>query len=252
MIKFFRKIRARLLSENKVGNYLAYAVGEILLVVIGILIALNINNWNTNRLNKKIEQEYLTGLRDNISSDIRELERHFRTDTIKLNAYTYLIKEFSSNPMNLNDTLIIASIYPTLRTNWFEGNNVIFDDLKSSGRMNMISSKIIRNQIQVYYRLFEEIVKRENFGNTSINHYHVQSSDYFPAASFIEPTFQEEGWNSNVGPPNLAFLEDMDVAKYIDVLSIMKTYQYTNYKSRMELYVKAVELKNEIENHLQS
>ena len=49
MIKFFRKIRKRLLSENKVSRYMLYAIGEIILVVTGILIALQINNWNENR-----------------------------------------------------------------------------------------------------------------------------------------------------------------------------------------------------------
>ena len=50
MIKFFRKIRQNLLMENKTGKYFKYAIGEIILVVIGILIALQINNWNSQRL----------------------------------------------------------------------------------------------------------------------------------------------------------------------------------------------------------
>ena len=49
MIKFFRKIRQDLLSKGKTGKYLKYAIGEIILVVIGILIALQINNWNEDR-----------------------------------------------------------------------------------------------------------------------------------------------------------------------------------------------------------
>lgn len=55
MIKFFRKIRQKLLSENKFSNYLLYAVGEIILVVIGILIALEINNWNDQQIENKNE-----------------------------------------------------------------------------------------------------------------------------------------------------------------------------------------------------
>ncbi|TYA56024.1 hypothetical protein FVF61_07000 [Formosa maritima] len=65
MIKFFRKIRQNLFMENKtgkstlpVGRYLKYAIGEIVLVVIGILIALQINNWNENRKNKIAEADY--------------------------------------------------------------------------------------------------------------------------------------------------------------------------------------------------
>jgi uncharacterized membrane protein len=54
MIKFFRKIRQNLLMENKTGKYLKYAIGEIVLVVIGILIALSINNFNNSRQERKI------------------------------------------------------------------------------------------------------------------------------------------------------------------------------------------------------
>ena len=60
MIKFFRHIRRRLLSESKFNNYLLYGLGEIILVVIGILIALQINNWNERKKEKTKEAELLT------------------------------------------------------------------------------------------------------------------------------------------------------------------------------------------------
>lgn len=59
MLSFFRKIRQKLLSQNRVTQYLAYAIGEIILVVIGILIALQVNNWNENRKNGEIEHKVL-------------------------------------------------------------------------------------------------------------------------------------------------------------------------------------------------
>jgi len=58
MIKFFRKIRQNLLSEGKTGKYFKYAIGEIVLVVIGILIALQINNWNTNKINQSESKKF--------------------------------------------------------------------------------------------------------------------------------------------------------------------------------------------------
>lgn len=58
MIKFFRTIRQNLLSEGKTGKYLKYAIGEIILVVIGILIALQINNWNEERKQLEIRDSY--------------------------------------------------------------------------------------------------------------------------------------------------------------------------------------------------
>ncbi|SFN76705.1 hypothetical protein SAMN04487989_103282 [Bizionia echini] len=69
MIKFFRKIRRKLLSENKFSKYLLYAIGEIVLVVIGILIALSINNWNSERIANEKMITYLKNIREDLTSD---------------------------------------------------------------------------------------------------------------------------------------------------------------------------------------
>ena len=66
MIKFFRRIRQQLLTENKFSKYLLYAIGEIILVVIGILIALQINNWNENRKIQKLEAQIYTELKSDL------------------------------------------------------------------------------------------------------------------------------------------------------------------------------------------
>lgn len=71
MIIFFRKIRQRLLTENKFRKYLIYAIGEIVLVVIGILIALSINNWNENRKLLKSKTEYYKQLVEELNLDIK-------------------------------------------------------------------------------------------------------------------------------------------------------------------------------------
>jgi hypothetical protein len=70
MIKFFRKIRQRLLTESKFSKYLLYAIGEIILVVIGILIALQINNWNEERKTKQRLNDFLTEIQNDLSDNI--------------------------------------------------------------------------------------------------------------------------------------------------------------------------------------
>ena len=69
MLKFFRKIRQNLIGKGDAKKYLLYAIGEILLVVIGILIALQINNWNQNRLNQIKELDYLQQLQSDLQAD---------------------------------------------------------------------------------------------------------------------------------------------------------------------------------------
>jgi len=76
MIKFFRKIRQNLLSEGKTGKYIKYAIGEIVLVVIGILIALQINNWNEQRKDQAILLNIYGLIYSDIENDIQELQRN--------------------------------------------------------------------------------------------------------------------------------------------------------------------------------
>jgi len=73
MIKFFRKIRQNLLMENKTGKYFKYAIGEIVLVVIGILIALQINNWNEKRLQSQSLKNIYTIIAEDLKNDIADI-----------------------------------------------------------------------------------------------------------------------------------------------------------------------------------
>jgi hypothetical protein len=73
MINFFRKIRRQNLAENKTGKYIKYAIGEILLVVIGILIALQVNNWNEERAKEIALQAHLKNLVEDLNQDIGSL-----------------------------------------------------------------------------------------------------------------------------------------------------------------------------------
>ncbi|MCA0153130.1 DUF6090 family protein [Winogradskyella vincentii] len=90
MIKFFRKIRQNLLSEGKTGKYIKYAIGEILLVVIGILIALSINNWNEERKNRLKEAVYLEGIKTDLTNDIRYIDFLIPFNNRRLKKYARL------------------------------------------------------------------------------------------------------------------------------------------------------------------
>ncbi|MBU2927114.1 hypothetical protein [Winogradskyella psychrotolerans] len=101
MIKFFRKIRQRLLTENKFSKYLLYAIGEIFLVVLGILIALNINNRNELEKNKKSVVSSLKEIQSNLLDDIKlsqdVLESYLIDDSIQKKIFDF------KNPATIND-----------------------------------------------------------------------------------------------------------------------------------------------------
>ncbi|MCL6257665.1 DUF6090 family protein [Aquiflexum sp. TKW24L] len=84
MISLFRKIRQKLLEENKAGNYLKYAIGEIFLVVIGILIALQVNNWNEQRKDKIKSYSYLVRLNEDIDLILADVDNSLKGAERKL------------------------------------------------------------------------------------------------------------------------------------------------------------------------
>ena len=82
MIRFFRIIRQQLLTQNRFSKYMIYAIGEIILVVIGILLALKVNNWNEKQNNLKYEQSILQELKKEFENNLAQLEekRFMRKD----------------------------------------------------------------------------------------------------------------------------------------------------------------------------
>ena len=110
MIKFFRKIRQKLLEQNRISKYLIYAMGEIFLVVIGILIALSINNWNENNKNKTKEHVYLNKISDNLNDDIAFYKSNIACDSLGIIKLS-IIKEALSTDEGINAIAEAASSF---------------------------------------------------------------------------------------------------------------------------------------------
>ena len=144
MIKFFRSIRKALLAENKFSKYLLYAIGEIVLVVIGILIALQINNWNEGRKERNKEINYLKNLKVDLQNEVLNSEDfvayHFR----KVQACSKLIN--GDAPKNIQEVQDYTDTYETI-FGWkdFVPNNNTFKELLSSGNLSLIKNDSIKN-----------------------------------------------------------------------------------------------------------
>ena len=106
MIKLFRKIRQNLLSEGKTGSYLKYAVGEIILVMIGILLALQVNNWNDNRISKEELIYALDKISTDLNRDINFLDNIIlEGDKLDSLAKTILSKTYKLDEMSVPEKL---------------------------------------------------------------------------------------------------------------------------------------------------
>jgi hypothetical protein len=104
MINFFRKIRKKLADDNKPLKYARYAIGEIVLVVIGILIALSINNWNEGRKNRTTEVEVLQNLSKCLENNIKRLEGQLALNQRSVKASDIILHTIA-NKLPHNDSL---------------------------------------------------------------------------------------------------------------------------------------------------
>tara|TARA_R110001592_G_scaffold85976_1_gene253780 strand:+ start:299 stop:1087 length:789 start_codon:yes stop_codon:yes gene_type:complete len=157
MIKFFRKIRQNLLSDGKTGKYLKYALGEIILVVIGILIALQLNNWNDHHKQIKLENEYYCRLLDDVKLDKQQIQN------LLLLAEERLVASNESVRLLLNDNAkkveIGSQVFLSTKAIYsdFEPNNSAYEDLKSGANLNIISDKSIIKALNHYFNRVEEL-----------------------------------------------------------------------------------------------
>ena len=253
MLKFFRKIRRNLLSQNKFSKYVLYAIGEIFLVVIGILIALQLNTWKENKSNTQTEVNYLKGVLTNLDQDIIELERLIENDTTQLYAYTEILKPFVNSNYKLYTRNFISAIYDAQINRSFQGNSIVFEDMKSSGKINFINSDILRFSILAYYEKSTGVIN-SNSGNiqitTGLKNIFIKHLDM---NSLIEKNLFKGPLSIlsiELDPLDLSFFKldnnNPDVKEFANKVSFMKALLLSSYGSHQRLLIEAKELKNKI------
>ena len=151
MIKFFRKIRQGLLTENKFSKYLLYAIGEIVLVVIGILIALSINNWNESLKTQSRVSLHYKELKEEPNFDLARINQHIirleAVDNYGIHIRTYLnMKLVEIDTLELKRAFLGAGFYVT-----FDASRVAYDNLVSSGDINLITNNALKRKLGEYH-----------------------------------------------------------------------------------------------------
>ena len=143
MIKFFRKIRYDLMEKNRTVKYLKYAIGEIVLVMIGILLAIQVNNWNNSRTDRAKEIKYLKNIKLDLIKDIENVKFNFEFRNNKLLGTKKLLAQINGAPID-DLTELTYNVINTLYQQRFTPSNVTYNELKSSGNMNLISNDSIK------------------------------------------------------------------------------------------------------------
>ncbi len=178
MIKFFRKIRQRLLTENKFSKYLLYAIGEIALVVIGILIALSINNWNEGRKIQDLVKSQLLNLASSLESESSMWGRAIVVSEFRCSSFEYLLEKTGQSFTVLpslpkpDSTFIWQGQYPDSTNikfiresfSWFTRgfSSIVIDrtamnEINNLGLFSEIRNDQLKKKIHDYYSLIDFI-----------------------------------------------------------------------------------------------
>jgi len=149
------------MEKNKTGKYLKYAIGEIILVVIGILIALQINNWNETRKIRGKEIDYLTNLKTDLQFSILELEEFIVKREAQTESAKVVVEHF--NGKAVDDWNIfnkhVVSIYTWQRFYLIDNT---YQELKNSGNFSIISNDSIKNSLLNLDLLYKKLKYKED------------------------------------------------------------------------------------------
>ena len=224
MIKFFRKIRQNLLSEGKTVKYLKYAIGEILLVVIGIFIAIQLNNWNENRIDQHKAHDYLIKLNQPLNFNLAKLNDRINNIETRLK----LVKELTAKLIgegNKQDDAILDSLILNIYTdfNITLDNNILIEGI-NNGKINLVKSDTLRESMYKILSYHDYLRTRENNSNEDFR-------------SFMEPYLLK---NFNYRNYDYRFIKDQQLGQSKiykqDNFKILQDQEFENYMANRIFY----------------
>lgn len=159
-MRIFRNIRQKLAAENNVVKYLRYAFGEIVLVVIGILIALQVNNLNEQRKQRANELHYLSNLKSDFNLNIDEIDRYIITRNSRTASAKIVLEYFNGKPLTDFDEFNRNAVNVYTWQKFFQIDNT-FQELMNSGNLAIISNDSIKNGLLNLETLYKKLKYEE-------------------------------------------------------------------------------------------
>ena len=226
MIKFFRQVRHQLVLRNKISKYLFYALGEIILVVIGILIALSINNWNEENKNRTLEDQYYIRLYEDVQQDDKRIKKLLSQIEERKSDANQLLRLVLNGEFNARD--INLQYVKTIRGSAinFEPNDAAYEDLKSSGNLNLIQDIDIKDKLNNYFKRIEQLVKTNQVYIDYTTEQYFKISEYHKQTGGVIAHLTSD----EMGVPGYKFEEDIveDLLEY-EIDQLPKAYHDTYF-----------------------
>ena len=234
MFKFLRRIRFKLMEQNKIGKYFKYAIGEIILVVIGILIAFQLNNWNEKRKEDAELKEYLFKISQNVTQDIEQIgSLKIRRDTVRAQAIRSSTALMERDFSNLKDLIRGQSVFQEF---YFIPNKSGFEALKNSPFLGKINNTKVDSLLTLYYSLVDKTYQNEFSYNNFVENMEAQLStqvDMIPKEIVLIKSYNGEQISAQEYQDLLPFVQNN--AFKMAVFRTMEDQTYLrNYKNLVE------------------
>ncbi len=241
MIKFFRKIRQRLLIENKFSKYLLYALGEIILVVIGILIALGVNNWNQEKKEHRLGADLLIRIHRDLVKDTVDFKSvMFRNDALREDLKELLVNLYEGID-NMDEVQNMSKTWDQMLDQAFSPNDNTYRSMLSSGTLGLIRNPELKEEILDLYSEYDQT----NTLLLSIGEWMIgiasnmdSETDFIKFGSTVSDIYTtQEMFNEN----DFAFLNKKDSEEFklfVRAMSSVAFYQKVNNSYRSELIKK--------------
>lgn len=225
MIKFFRSIRKNLLSEGKTTKYFKYAIGEVFLVMIGILLAIQVNNWNNGRIEVSKEQAVLVSLQTDFKTNINNVSSAYNSFSEAYEASVILldiIKDDSVINASEIEHLLDEIINKTSSLDIITGS---IDEIFNTGTFNLIRDPNLRKQLSnwSYYTTdtVDDIIIYRNY-----------------LFEFFIPSLT-----------NKAILRNMEVPAFFENNLDLRKISKSNFKVNYEKIIRTIEFENQVYNN---
>ena len=166
MIPFFRKIRKKMADDNRPLKYARYAIGEIVLVVIGILIALQINTWNNQQIEKRHEQKVLMGLHETFSNNLENLNGIMDMSYNTFHSSKTLLSMMGPNASDFTTREVDSLIYHLINYSTYDPSTGTVDNIINSGKLNIIQNEVLKVNISNWSGMLEDTKKDINIANS--------------------------------------------------------------------------------------
>ncbi len=218
------------MEQNKTGKYLKYAIGEIVLVVIGILIALSINNWNGDRKERQKELSFLTQLKAEINSNLIGIKSRDSLSTINISLSEEALEKFYQ-VKTVQDLLTVNEMF---RSQWYDlrFTTSTYDEMINTGSIYTLKNKNLQKQISDYYTFVEawqSVIEKINNVNSELLFQNPNLAPY----SYLTQHYEQDWFD--IKKIDISWINDPNSPTYL-ALDRFYTFSQESNKDRQQIF----------------